>query len=170
MTLVSITSSAVRSRRLPRPLSCLAPASFRHEAKSLMLGSRIDSLRSFRRESSSHDLSRVLTRSKAVELLSLLTAAASLSGHSDRFTNSNCASATSAGCEVDPDLRGPVEESARHEGVSPAFASSTHVVSLNSCKVAATLRPMPAVGGCVELDPGLEASDEEEEEDAEHDL
>lgn len=40
-------------------------------------------------------LSLVLTRSKAVVLRSLRIAAASLSGQSERFTNSNCAWATS---------------------------------------------------------------------------
>ena len=78
----------------PRPASTAA----RHCTRSLSTVSRRDNVRSFRlRKSWSRSLvlvtelvlSRVLTRSSPVVLLSLRIAAASRSGQSDRLTNSN---------------------------------------------------------------------------------
>ena len=83
--------SEVRSRRLPRPLSSLCMTSFLHCAKSLRTVSRTDTFRSLPRLGSASFvlvLSRVLTLDSPVVLFSLLMAAASRSGHSERLTNS----------------------------------------------------------------------------------
>lgn len=151
-------SSTGRSRFLPRPPSCRFETFSRHCVKSWIKVSRAgDFPPCCASASSCKTLSRVLTRRRAVMLLSRLTAAVSLSGHSERLTNWNLASATSSA---------RLDEPALAPGAAPAASS---FVSLNSCSVAATLRPMPAVGGwdirrsrvpCDEL----EALDDEEYE------
>lgn len=161
----------LRSRGLPRPSWSSRPASTaaRHCTKSLRTVSRRDNVRSLRlRKSWSRELvrelvlSRVLIRSRPVELFSLRMAAASRSGQSDRLTNSNCGSLTSVtGATA---LRLPVEESGL--GRSKASTSSFSLeglgaLSLNKSKEAATLRPIPAF----ELG-GTTRSGLEEEEDA----
>ncbi len=161
----------LRSRGLPRPSWSSRPASTaaRHCTRSFRTVSRRDNVRSLRlRKSWSRVLvtelvlSRVLIRSRPVELLSLRMAAASRSGQSDRLTNSNCGSLTSVTGATD--LRLLVDESGL--GRSRASASSFSfdglgALSLNKSKEAATLRPIPTV----ELG-GTTRSGLEEEEDA----
>ena len=108
-------------------------------------------------------LSRVLTRSSPVVLLSRRIAAASRSGQSERLTNSNCAWPTWS--TDGPPLRFEVDDSGR--GRSKASTSlfscdGLGAVSLNRSREAATLRPMPAVelGGMARS--GLEAEEAEE--------
>jgi hypothetical protein len=88
-------------------------------------------------------------------LLSRLTAAVSRSGHSERLTNWNLASATSSARFDEPALA-PV-----------AAPPASSLVSLNSCSVAATFRPMPAVDGWDWMGPWDEdeALDDDEEYD-----
>lgn len=97
-------------------------------------------------------------------LFSLLMAAASRSGQSERLTNSNCASAMSSIACEGPGLRFDAEETGR--GRSNGFTSSFDGVgidSLNKSKDAATLRPIPALGrAATRAEPG-EPGDEDEE-------
>lgn len=139
-------SSEVRSSRLPRPLSSLCITSFLHCAKSLRTVSRADTFRSLPRLGSASVvllLSRVRTLESPVELFSLLMAAASRSGHSERLTNSYWASGTSSTLCDGPDLCLPADSGLEDSRRVKASAGGP-AVSLNSCRVAATLRPMPA--------------------------
>lgn len=89
--------------------------------------------------------SRVRTLESPVELFSLLIAAASRSGHSERLTNSNCGSAALSTLRDKAVLGRPIDTSGRDD--SRIFGSSADcpgAVSLKSWSVAATLRPMPA--------------------------
>jgi hypothetical protein len=93
-------------------------------------------------------------------VFSLRTVADSRSGHSDRLTNSNWASATSSDFDEEPVLR--VLDPSGLVG-SRVMGSSEGAVSLKSCKLAATLRPIPvvvgeAMGSCLYSGGGGEVS------------
>lgn len=87
--------------------------------------------------------SRALPCSNVVMLLSRLIAAASRSGHSERLTNWNWASAISSSspfCDG-PAFLFPVD--CGREDSADKGGSVGPTDSLNSCNLAATLRPIP---------------------------
>ena len=168
------STQTLRSRGRPRPSSSRpASTAARHWTRSLRTVSRRDNVRSFRfRKSGSRELgtdeilSRVLTRSNPVVLLSLRMAAASRSGQSDRLTNSNWAwptwstDAPTRRLEVDDSGRG------RSKASTSLFSwDGLGAVSLKRSKDAATFRPMPAAEVDGTARSGLEEEDAEERGD-----
>jgi hypothetical protein len=118
--------------------------SFRHCVISFKGTSLAASLLSFPRQESASWVLESLVLTPADVVFSLRTVTDSRSGHSDRLTNSNCASATSFVFDEEPTLR--VMDPSGLIG-SRVMGSSEGAVSLKSCRLAATLRPIPVVGG-----------------------
>lgn len=149
-------SSGSLSLRRPRSISCRESTSLRHCTRSFMTFSRADGFRcagpySTPSSGESSLLCRVCWRGRVVALRSRLEAAASRSGQSDLFTNSNWGRAKS------PDLfdeavrlRAAVDDSGGKNSQDSTSTSSSALVvdSLNSCRVAATFLPIPGATEC----------------------
>lgn len=113
-------------------------------------------------------LCRVCLRGKVVALRSRLEAAASRSGQSDLFTNSNWGRAKSPDLfEEAVRLRAAVDDSGGKNSQDSTSTSSSALVvdSLKSCKVAATFLPIPGVTECCWDASGFFVGDLEDEDD-----